>query len=255
MPKIESHVNGMPVWNDVMVETADQRQGVMDFYTSLYGWTWDVGGEEMGYYSIANLNGEPVMGLGQGPGGAGAMTPYFLTDDIDAAASKATSLGGTVVMEPMVVPGAGSMALVSDPTGALHGLWQVGDFAGFGVNYEAGAPGWWDHASNDPERAAAYYEGLTGHSIIEPSPGMKVLANGEQWFASVSQNQVPERPAAQWNSLYIVDQLETARTKLKELGATIVVEEMPVPGSAICVFVEPVMHSAVTIMGAGQHPE
>jgi uncharacterized protein len=255
MPKIETHINGMPVWNDVMVETAEQRQGVMDFYTSLYGWTWDVGGEEMGYYSIANLNGEPVMGLGQGPGGAGALTPYFLTDDIDASASKATALGGTVVMGPMEVPGAGSMAIVIDPTGAVHGLWQAGDFAGFGVNYEAGAPGWWDHASNDPDSAAAYYEGLTGHSIIEPSPGMKVMANGEQWFASVSHNQVPERPAAQWNSLYIVDELAAARTKLKELGASIVLEEMPVPGSAICVFVEPVMHSAVTIMGAGQHPE
>jgi predicted enzyme related to lactoylglutathione lyase len=255
MPKIETHINGMPVWNDVMVETAEQRQGVMDFYTSLYGWTWDVGAEEMGYYSIANHNGEAVMGLGQGPGGTGAMTPYFLTDDIDASAAKASSLGGTVVMGPMVVPGAGSMAILIDPTGAIHGLWQAGDFSGFGVNYEAGAPGWWDHASSDPASAATYYEGLTGHSVIEPSPGMKVLANGEQWFASVSENQVPERPGAQWNSLYIVDELAAARTKLKELGATIVLEEMPVPGSAICVFVEPVMHSAVTIMGAGQHPE
>ncbi|MEO9180408.1 MAG: hypothetical protein ABI298_02015, partial [Acidimicrobiales bacterium] len=203
----------------------------------------------------ANLDGEPVMGLGQGSGGAGVLTPYFLTDDINASAAKATSLGGTVLMEPMVVPGSGSMALVSDPTGAVHGLWQSGEFTGFGVVYEAGAPGWWDHASNDPEKAAAYYEGLTGHSVIEPSPGMKVLANGEQWFASVSQNQVPERTGAQWNSLYIVDQLEAARTKLKGLGALIVIDEMPVPGSAICVFVEPVMHSSVTVMGAGRQAE
>ncbi len=255
MPKIETHVNGMPVWNDVMVETAEQRQGVMDFYTSLYGWTWDVSGEEMGYYSIASLNGEPVMGLGQGPGGSGSLIPYFLTDDIDASASKASALGGTVFMGPMEVPGAGSMALVSDPTGAVHGFWQAGDFAGFGVNYEAGAPGWWDHSSNDPDGAAIYYEGITGHSVIEPSPGMKILAQGEQWFASVSENQVPERPTAQWSPLYIVDQLEDARAKLRELGATIVVEEMPVPGSAICVFVEPIMNCAVTIMGAGQPSE
>jgi hypothetical protein len=30
-----------------------------------------------------------------------------------------------------------------------------------------------------------------------------------------------------------------------------VLEEMPVPGSAISVFVEPVMNTTVTIMGAG----
>jgi predicted enzyme related to lactoylglutathione lyase len=254
MPKIATHANGMPSWVDVMVETSDQRQAVMDFYSSLYGWTWEVGGEEMGYYSIANLDGEPVMGVGQGPGGAGAMVPYFTTDDLDASIARAKELGGNVFMGPQVVGGAGAMALVADPTGAVHGLWQAADFKGFGVVYEPGAPGWFDHASNEPDKAAAYYSGLTGHGLIEPEPGMKVLANGEQWFASISQNQVPERPAAQWNSIYIVDTLDAARNKVRALGGTIVLEEMPVPGSAISVFVEPVMHSAITITGAG-HPE
>ena len=224
----------------------------MDFYASLYGWTWDVGEEQMGYYSIANSDGAPVMGLGQGPGGAGAMVPYFKTDDINAAAAKAAELGGTVFMGPMDVPGAGSMALVADPTGAVHGFWQAADFHGFGVAYEANAPGWFDHSSSDPATAATYYAGLTGHSVIEPNPGMRVLADGDQWFASVSENQVPERTAAQWNSIYVVDTLDAARKKVRELGATVVLEEMPVPGSAISTFVEPVMNTAVTIMGAGK---
>jgi predicted enzyme related to lactoylglutathione lyase len=80
---------------------------------------------------------------------------------------------------------------------------------------------------------------------------MQVLTAGEQWFASFSQNQIPERPGAQWNSIYVVETLEAARNKIRELGGTIVLEEMPVPGSAISVFVEPVMNTAVTIMGAG----
>jgi predicted enzyme related to lactoylglutathione lyase len=243
MPKLDTHIIGIPDWVDVMVETAEQREALMNFYSSLYGWTWDIGGEQMGYYSIAQFDGAPVMGLGQGPGGAGAMVPYFLTDDINASAATASELGGTVFMGPMEVPGAGIMALVTDPTGAVHGLWQEGEFRGF--------VGWYDHASNDPTAAAAYYTALTGHTVIEPSPGMQVLNVGEQWFASVSQNQVPERPGAQWNSIYVVDTLEAARNKIRELGGTIVLEEMPVPGSASCVFIEPVMNTAVTIMGAG----
>ena len=245
----------MPCWVDVMVETTEQRQAVMDFYTSLYGWTWDVNGEEMGYYSIAGLDGSPVMGVGQGPGGAGAMVPYFATDDIDGSLAKATELGGTIVMGRQEVPFTGIMALVTDPTGAMHGLWQPTGFNGFGVVYEPGTPGWFDHASNEPAKAAAYYSALTGHSLIEPQPGMQVLANGEQWFASVSQNQVPERTQAQWNSLYIVENLEAARDKIRSLGGTIVLEEMLVPGSAISVFLEPAMNTAVTIMGAGTHEE
>jgi predicted enzyme related to lactoylglutathione lyase len=235
-----------------MVETTEQRDALMSFFTSLYGWTWEVGDENMGYYSIASSDGAPVMGLGQGPGGAGAMVPYFATDDIDATAAKAAELGGTVFMGPMEVPGAGKMALVSDPTGAVHGLWQGGDFKGFGVAYEANAPGWFDHASSDPATAATYYQGLTGHSIIEPEPGMRVLTAGEQWFASISENQVPERPAAQWNPIYVVDTLAAARAKVSDNGGAILLEEMPVPGSAISVFVEPVMNTAITIMGAGQ---
>jgi predicted enzyme related to lactoylglutathione lyase len=82
---------------------------------------------------------------------------------------------------------------------------------------------------------------------------MHVLSAGEQWFASVTPNQLPERTTAEWNSIYVVDSLETARAKVRELGGTIVLEEMPVPGSAISVFVEPVMNTAITIMGAGSH--
>jgi hypothetical protein len=180
------------------------------------------------------------------------MVPYFYTDDINTSAATAASLGATVFMGPMEVPGAGVMALITDPTGAVHGLWQAREFQGFGVAYEPNAPGWFDHASNDPDAAAAYYSTLTGHTVIEPSPGMKVLNVGEQWFASVSQNQITERPAAQWNSIYVVNTLEAARDKIRELGGTIVLEEMPVPGSSISVFVEPVMNTVVTIMGAGK---
>jgi len=251
MAKLDTHIIGIPDWVDVMVETTEQREALMNFYSSLYGWTWDVGEEQMGFYSIARFDGAPVMGLGQGPGGAGAMVPYFLTDDINVSAAKAAELGGTVFMGPMEVPDAGIMALVTDPTGAVHGLWQEGDFKGFGVAYEANAVGWYDHASNDPGAAVAYYTALTGHTVIEPSPGMQILNVGEQWFASVSHNQVAERPGAQWNSLYVVDTLEAARDKIRELGGTIVLEEMAVPGSTICVFIEPVMKTAVTIMSAG----
>jgi predicted enzyme related to lactoylglutathione lyase len=251
MTKLDTHPNGIPVWVDVMVETPEQRSALMDFYTSLYGWTWDVGGEEMGFYSIASLDGSPVMGLGQGPGGAGVLVPYFATDDIDASAAKAAELGGTVFMGPMVVPEAGSMALITDPTGAVFGLWQGGNFKGFGVAYESNAAGWFDHASSDPETAAAFYAGLTGHSVIEPEAGMRVLTAGEQWFASISEDQMPGSSGAHWNPIYVVATLEAARNKVRDLGGTIVLEEMPVPGSAISAFVEPVMNTTVTIMGAG----
>ena len=245
----------MPCWVDVMVETDEQREKVMAFYSALYGWTWDVGDETMGYYSIASHESSAVMGLIQGPGGQGAMITYFATGDIDASVARAAQLGGNVLMGPIAIREIGTTAIVLDPTGAVHGLWQPNSFAGFGVVYEVAAPGWFDHSSNDPDVAVKYYEALLGQSVLEPSPGMKVLSAGEQWFASFSLNQIPERWAGQWNALYIVEKLADMRKKVCSLGATIVLEEMPVPGSAISVFIEPVMNTVVTVMGAGSHDE
>jgi hypothetical protein len=181
------------------------------------------------------------------------LVPYFATGDVEASAARATELGATVVMAPMAVMEVGSMALVSDPTGVVHGLWQAKQFAGFGVQYEPNTPGWFDHGSKDPAAAAAYYVALTGHSLMEPEPGMKVLHAGEQWFASFSLDE-QDRPG-QWNPIYIVDTLARAHDVVRQAGGTIVVEEQPVPGSTISVFLEPVMNKSVTVMGAGSQSE
>jgi len=252
MPRIQSHESGMPCWVDVTVETSEQREALMAFYGALFGWTYDVGGEEMGHYTIASRDAQAVMGFGQGPGGAGEATTYFATADIASAARRAVELGGQVGMGPMDVADVGTMAIVVDVTGARFGLWQPGTFAGFGLVYEPGAPGWFDHTSSDPEAAGNFYRELTGMSLSEPEPGMKVLANGEQWFASVSANEMAGR-AAQWNAIYVTDSLERVRATARAQGGTVVLEEMPVPGSAITVVADPVMNTMVTVMRAGDH--
>ncbi|MFI5035807.1 MAG: hypothetical protein ACHQFZ_06345 [Acidimicrobiales bacterium] len=252
MPQITSHDPGMPCWVDVMVETTEQREALMAFYGALHGWTYDVGGEEMGYYTIASKDGQAVMGLGQGPGAEGKLVTYFATDDIAATAAKVIALGGTIFMGPMAVADVGQMALAVDGVGAVHGLWQPGTFPGFGLVHEPGAPGWFDHTSTDPGAAGIYYRDLTGKSLTEPDAGMKVLQNGDEWFASVSEDQMPGR-AAQWNPIYVADSLERIRDTVRAQGGTIVLEEMPVPGSAITVFAEPVMNTMVTVMRAGDH--
>ena len=84
---------------------------------------------------------------------------------------------------------------------------------------------------------------------------MKILANGDQWFASVSHDQVPGGRPAQWNAIYVADSLERVRDTVRTLGGTVLLEEMPVPGSTITVFAEPVMNGVVTVMQAGTPPD
>jgi hypothetical protein len=204
----------------------------------------------MGFYSLAHLDGAPVTAIGEGPGGVGRPVVYFATEDIEASAAMARDLGANVFMGPMSISDVGQMALVLDPVGAVHGLWQAGTFTGFGRRWEPGSTGWFDHVSADPAAAGAYYAALTGHELQEPSPEMRVLVANEQMFASVSFDQMPGRDP-QWNVIWVADSLDRVREAVPALGGTVVLHEMPVPGSAITVVTEPVLNTMVTIMAAG----
>ena len=254
MALITTQDAGMAVWVDTMVSSLDLHRRLMDFYSGVFGWTWDVGAEEMGHYSLARHNGQPVLGLAMSPEGDANMITYFSTVDMSDSLARALELGGTVLFGPHQVIELGVTAIVRDRVGAVHGLWQVGTFSGFGVMYEPGAPGWFDHVSPDPDAAATYYAGLLGHQVFEPEAGMRILRAGEQWFASVSHDQVGDRPA-RWNPIFVVESLARCRETVRSLGATVVLEEMPVPGSAISVFVDPVTRKALTVMAAGSPPD
>ena len=254
MTTTTTHSDGMPVWIDTMVPTGEARERLMAFYSSIFGWTWDVGVAETGFYSIAQRDGSAVMGIGQMEGTEGRLSTYFSTSDIDAAVARAAALGATVFMPPMQVMDVGSMAMVLDPSGVTHGFWQANAFHGFGAMYELNTPGWFDHGSDEPVVASAYYQELLGHDLIQPEPEMRVLTAGDQWFASISHNMVPGR-TAQWSPIFVVDALRRAHEDVRTAGGTVVLEEMPVPGSAISIFTEPVMNAMVTVMAAGEATE
>ena len=209
---------------------------------------------ETGFYSIARHNGSAVLGIGEQSDGQGRWVTYFSTSDIDKACERATANGGQVFFPPMQVMDVGSMALVLDPTGAVHGLWQPNTFSGFEVFDESNTPGWFDHVSENTENASRYYQNVLSNGIeADVQEGMTILRRGEQWFASVSRedssNQLP-----QWTPVFVVDSLERIRTRVRELGGTIILEEAPVPGSAISIFQDPIIGTYVTVMRAGEDP-
>lgn len=253
MPVITEHAQGMPCWIDASVNTTEQREGLIDFYSSLFGWTFDVNTPETGFYSIARHNGKAVLGIGEQPDGQGRWVTYFSTADIGRAVGRAKENGAQVFFPPMQVMDVGWMALVLDPTGAVHGLWQPITFAGFEVVYEPNAPGWFDHVSEDTERAAKYYENVLSHGIeADSQESMTILRRGEQWFASLSREERSNQPP-QWTPVFVVDSLDRVKNRVRELGGTIVVEEMPVPGSSISIFQDPIVGTYVTVMGAGDN--
>jgi uncharacterized protein len=97
------------------------------FYRSLFDW-------QMNEVDMGGGMTYTLIGVGEGTGGGmmkhpmpGAPShwlPYVAVDDIRAATDKAKSLGASVVRDVTPVMNEGSLSIITDPTGAMLGLWQ-----------------------------------------------------------------------------------------------------------------------------------
>ncbi|MCX6952681.1 MAG: VOC family protein [Verrucomicrobia bacterium] len=58
------------------------------------------------------------------PGAGSAWMPYVFVKDIDASTKKAKKLGAKICKDVTEVKGMGWLSIISDPTGAMIGLWE-----------------------------------------------------------------------------------------------------------------------------------
>ena len=97
------------------------------FYGQLFQWDLkDMDMGPMGTYTTIGV-GE---GIGGGimkhpvPGVPSLWLPYILVDDLAASTAKARDLGGQIVQENVTVADMGKFSLITDPTGAIFGIWE-----------------------------------------------------------------------------------------------------------------------------------
>ena len=94
------------------------------FYGTLFGWTAEDAAS--GHTATFALEGRPVAGLVRMTDAWPAeipahWMPYFAVEDADAAAERATALGGAVAIAPFGTP-QGRIAVLSDPHGAVFSV-------------------------------------------------------------------------------------------------------------------------------------
>lgn len=148
--------NGTPTWIDLGIPDLDRAK---EFYGALFGWDFETGPAEAGYYTMCLLRGRPVAALmATEPTGAYWWNMYFAVDDCDATAERITQAGGTLVMEPMDVMEQGRMAMAIDPVGAQFGLWQGRAHIGAQIVNEPNSLIRNDLVTPTPEPARAFYE-------------------------------------------------------------------------------------------------
>jgi predicted enzyme related to lactoylglutathione lyase len=112
-------------WMEYLAEDAS---AAVDFYTSVFGFEPSVQETAHGIdYHVLRRGGRTRAGLFQIPKDADESVdpnwlPYVMVDDPGALASRAESLGGTVVLAPEPGIRSGTLAIVADPTGGALAL-------------------------------------------------------------------------------------------------------------------------------------
>jgi predicted enzyme related to lactoylglutathione lyase/quinol monooxygenase YgiN len=112
----------------VMFEIIARKQGPMlDFYRSLFGWTYQFGTGHFGYVRFPSEPQPLLGGIGQAdpsvPGFEPGRSFYLLVDDLKATLDRAGKLGGSTYVEPTEVDGY-HFAMMKDPEGNIIGLIQ-----------------------------------------------------------------------------------------------------------------------------------
>ncbi|MEV7685059.1 VOC family protein [Streptomyces bungoensis] len=155
---------GTPCWVSLM---AHRLTATEEFYEALFGWEFRPGPQQLGPYVRALIDGQEVAGMGQLPPENRlpiAWTPYFASDDVDRTAEQVRLCGGTVAVGPLDAADAGRLAIASDPSGAVFGIWQGAPHLITALSGVPGTPAWIELLTFETESVAKFYETVFGYA-------------------------------------------------------------------------------------------
>jgi uncharacterized protein len=115
---------GIFSWNELMTRDAGASS---KFYTALFGWTREEMDMEGSTYHMYKTGDRPVGGMIELPADAESMPVmwmgYVTVENLEASVAKAEELGGKVLKGITAIQ-MGRFAILSDPQGAVIGIWQ-----------------------------------------------------------------------------------------------------------------------------------
>jgi predicted enzyme related to lactoylglutathione lyase len=239
---------GFPIWYELM---SGDLAGVRDFYRATLG--WNIPDDSM---TMPDGSEYRVIERSDGGYAGGALTltpdmtnsgmqpnwmPYFHAPDVDEAAGKVTRLGGQVHMPPTDIPGAGRIAMASDPQGALFYLMdpeppedQPDAQSDVFSESQAGHCRWNEITTTDSEGAREFYTALFGWNTDQSMPMGPlgdyrfIEADGVQIGAINPALADGARP--HWGAIFGVEDIDAARAAAEAHGGSVSHDVHEIPG-------------------------
>jgi predicted enzyme related to lactoylglutathione lyase len=233
--EMEHYANGIPSWVDM---GSPELPKAKEFYGALFGG-----------YSVCDLNGKTVAGLGPqfDPNAPPSWNTHVNVDSVDETVAKVTENGGMVFMPPSDVMDAGRLAIFADPLGAVIGAWQPGQHPGAQLVNEPGTYCWSELVTSDLEVAKAFYGAVFGWGAEDQGPPggppmyteWKVDGNSVGGMM-LKPEQMPAEVPPYWGVYFAVADADASVARAQELGATLQMPPMDIEPGRFAMLVDPV---------------
>jgi predicted enzyme related to lactoylglutathione lyase len=264
----DGYMPGVPCWVDTSQPDPDAAAA---FYGGLFGWDLEnaMPPEAPGKYFMARLRGGEVAAVSSQPEGAPPMAvwnTYIWVDSADETASKVRDAGGQVLTEPFDVMGAGRMAVLADPEGAVFCVWQAKDHRGARIVNEPGSLNFNGLKTRDVDGAKSFYGSVFGWETLsvgggfemwrlpgygdfleQSDPGLRermAEGGGAAGFEDVvaTLNPIAEDQLdvpAHWSVTFAVDSADETADKAAQLGGQVIVPPFDAPWVRMTVIADP----------------
>ncbi len=130
----------------------------------------------------------------------------------------------------MEIPGAGTMAVIKDPTGAYFGVWQNGEHKGAELFNEPVSLTWSELGTRDVEAAKRFYSAVFGwHPNGDDYVQWELNGKSIGGCIDLGAMGVPADVPANWLSYFAVTNVDETAERVKELGGTVNMPPADIP--------------------------
>jgi hypothetical protein len=247
MSERTSYEPGTPCWVELAgipdIEASER------FYRDLLGWEIpeQPNSAELGGYRRAQLNGKDVAGASpkMEDDQPCVWATYVSVADAEETLGKVRDAGGQVIVEPLDVMGMGKMAVFSDPTGAVCGIWEPGTFVGAALVNEDGTFGWNELGTRDVPAAREFYGSVFGWSVEEQDMGAMgtyyIWKDGEAVRGGMIDmtGMAPDEAPPNWLVYFTVADADAAVATTRSSGGRLLNGPIDIPVGRIAMMQDP----------------
>lgn len=228
----DQSVRGQFVWHELKTPDANAAHA---FYAKAIGWKSQPWEEDPSYLMFAARRGPigATSAHAPHPGTAPHWLPYIGTGDIEKTVKQAQEKGGSVVKSIDSLSSGSRYAVLTDPSGAIFGVYESAEDYGTITPPQDGEHSWHELMTGDYRAAFDFYSSLFGwqkmdeHDMGEHGTYIIWGLDGRRMGGMFKSTQ--GAPNGWLGYVHVKDVHQTAR-KVKSAGGQVVNGPMEVPG-------------------------